>query len=258
MTRSMAPILGIACLLFAARPASAADYYREKIYGLSVEIPDHWHSVAPEVVTQINSTIARFLNAKISYLTCLVPAGHTSAELPRILIQFQPWDGGIPTYEAIEDTLKNDVRQAIGKIKKDSSIPLRSLEVGDASLDRKSNRIMMRMQSSVPGDGLVQGLSIGILGKQGVVFLHCYAKDEKFRRTAPLFEYFADTFKWEAGKEYNPAEATVTAMPHSGSRDQSNSFSWFSASRGGMYGAIIGGGVGALALAARFLRRRLA
>ena len=71
-----------------------------------------------------------------------------------------------------------------------------------------------------------------------------------------LFEVFADSFQFVKGKEYNPAEATVTTIPH-GERTRHSGFSWFGAGRGGMTGAIIGGSVGAIAMALRSLRRRV-
>jgi hypothetical protein len=116
---------------------------------------------------------------------------------------------------------------------------------------------MMRMQASVAGEGTVHGLSIGMLGKDGVIFLHCYAKADKFARSVPLFEVFTDSFQFVKGKEYNPADATVTSIPDPENRRKS-SFSWLGASRGGLTGAIVGGAVGALAVAARMLRRRVA
>src|SRR5262249_36730037 len=141
--------------------------------------------------------------------------------------------------------------------KKTSGIPLRSLEIGETSLDRSTKRLMMRMQASVVGDGVVHGLSIGMLGKEGVVFLHCYAKQERFARMLPVFEVFADSFEFAAGKDYDPAEATVTTIPH-GENARKSGFSWIGASRGGLTGAIVGGGIGVLAVAARLLRRRVA
>ena len=183
-------------------------------------------------MSQINSAVAMFLKQKISYVACFVPLGHTSSELPRIMIQFQPWDNGIPTYEALEESLKRDVKAAIGEVKKETGLPIRSVELGQIALDRKENRIVMRMQAAVRGEGTVQALSIGMLGKSGVVFLHCYATSERFTRTVPLFEVFADSFKFAPGQAYDPAEATVTSIPRQESR--ARSFSWFGALRGGL------------------------
>jgi hypothetical protein len=233
----------------------ADERYVDKAHGFSVELPSRWVSVSPDVITQLNTAIARFLRQNISYLTCFVPKGRTSAELPRVLIQFQPWDAGVPTFEALEEGLQQELPSAINKVREDSSLPLRSLELGEFNLDRREKRILMRMQASVPGEGVVHGLSIGMLGKQGVVFLHCYAKEDKFTRTVPVFEVMADSFRFDAGKAYDPAEATVTSIPKRSSERRSG-FSWLSSARGGFIGAIVGGGIGAIALVARVLRRR--
>jgi len=248
--------LAIALWSMVAAPAHADEFYKNDTYGFSVEIPQRWVSVSPDVVTQINTAVAMFLQQKVTYLACLVPKGRTSQELPRILVQFQPWDGGAPTYEALEESLKRDIKDAVKEVKKEI-VPLRSLEVGDVSLDRSTNRLLMRMQASVAGDGTVQGLSVGMLGKDGIIFLHCYAKQDKFARSMALFEVFADSFQFVKGKEYNPADATVTSIPHGERKRNSGSFSWLGASRGGMTGAIIGGSVGAIAMALRSLRRRV-
>jgi hypothetical protein len=233
----------------------AGEKYRNEEHGFTVELPDRWVSVSPTVVTQINSVIERFLNANISYLTCFVPAGRTSSELPRIFVQFQPWDGGIPTYEALEEDLKTELDKAVGKVKKEAGIPLHSLNLGDVILDRKENRLQMRMQAIVPGEGSVHALSIGMMGKSGVVFLHCYARADKFARTVPLFEVFADSFRYDEGRAYDPAEATVTESTRS-SRGSYMGFSLPGASHGGLIGALIGGGLGAVVWAVRKARRR--
>jgi hypothetical protein len=247
----------VAMVTWIAGPAYADELFKDNANGFSVEIPDRWVSVSPNVMTQINSAVAMFLKQKVSYLACFVPYGHTSAELPRIMIQFQPWDTGIPTYEALEESLKRDVKTAIGEVKKESGSTIRSVELGQISLDRKENRIVMRLQAAVRGEGTVQALSVGMLGKNGIVFLHCYATDDKFTRTVPLFEVFADSFKFAPGHAYDPAEATVTSIPRPES-SRSGSFSWFGASRGGLYGGLIGGAIGVLALVARVWRRRFA
>jgi len=254
MIRILISIVVLMALI--AEPAQAGDQYKNDVHGFSVEIPDRFVSVSPNVMSQINSAVAMFLKQKVSYVACFVPLGHTSSELPRIMIQFQPWDNGEPTYEALEESLKRDVKAAIGEVKKETGLPIRSVELGQIALDRKENRIVMRMQAAVRGEGTVQALSIGMLGKSGVVFLHCYATSERFARTVPLFEVFADSFKFAPGQAYDPAEATVTSIPRQES--SRSGFSWFGASRGGLYGGLIGGGIGVLALVARVWRRRFA
>lgn len=246
---------GLLLVAILGSPANAGEKYHNATHGFSVELPDRWVSVSPNVVTQINSAIARFLKANVSYLACFVPAGRTSSELPRIFVQFQPWDGGVPTYEALEEDLKTDLDKAVGQVKRDSGIPLHSLNIGDVVLDRNENRLHMRMQASVPGEGTVHALSVGMMGKSGVVFLHCYAKADKFARSVPLFEVFADSFKYDSGFAYDPAEATVTT-PTRSSGGTFKGFSLPGASRGGLIGALIGGGIGVVVWAAR--RRRFA
>lgn len=261
MTRFTVLCLGVAWIVSGnSTTAMAGEKYRNSTHGFVVEVPDRWVSVSPTVVTQINSAIARFLNADISYLACFVPAGRTSSELPRIFVQFQPWEGGVPTYEALEEDVKAELEKAVGQVKRDSGIPLSSLNIGDVVLDRQENRLYMRMQASVPGEGTVHALSIGMMGKMGVVFLHCYARADKFPRTVPLFEVFADSFRFDSGRGYDPAEATVTTPTRSsgnGSRSSWNSFSLSGASKGRLIGALIGGGIGVVVWGVRKARRRM-
>lgn len=236
--------------------AQAGEQFADKTRGYTVELPERWVSVSPNVVTQINHAVALFVKQNISYQGCFVPSGHTSSELPRILIQFQPWDGEIPDYDSLEQKLKSEMPAALTKVKKDAGAPLRSLEVGDVALDRKANRLMMRMQASAPGDGVIQGLSVGMLGRDGIVFLHCYARQDRFARTVPLFEVFADSFRFEPGRAYEPSMATVTASSgRSGGR--SSLPSWLGSFRNRTtIGAIIGAGIGMVAMASRYRRRR--
>lgn len=238
-------------------PIHAGEIYSDKSRGFAVEIPDRWVSVSPTVVTQINHAIATFTKSTVSYQACFVPNGHTSSELPRILVQIQPWDNGVPTYDALEESLKRDIPAAMNKAKKDSGAAIGSLDIGDMILDRKANRLTVRMQVSVPGDGMVQGLSIGMLGRDGIVFLHCYSRLDRFPRTVPLFEVFVDSFHFSPGQGYDPSMATVKTMS-TRSGGKSSSFSWMGSLRGGTIGGIIGAGVGLMALASRYFRRRTA
>lgn len=243
----------IAILAFGT--ARAGEMFNDKSRGYSVELPERWVSVSPNVMTQINDAVSMFVKQNVSYQACFVPTGHTSAELPRILIQFQPWSDGVPTYDVLEKTLKSELPGAVNKVKNEVGAPLRSLEVGEIALDRKANRLTMRMQSSAPGDGVVHGLSIGMLGRDGIVFLHCYARQDRFARTVPLFEVFADSFQFNPDRAYDPSLATITTMSGSSSGRRS-SFSWMSSLRGGTVGGVIGAGIGLLAMASRYRRRK--
>ena len=89
----------------------------------------------------------------------------------------------------------------------------------------------MRMQASVRGEGTVQALLIGMLGKNGVVFLHCYATSEHFaRRCRSLRSSPIHSSSQQGRPTIQPRRPSLLFRRQESSR---SGFSWFGASRGG-------------------------
>jgi hypothetical protein len=63
----------------------------------------------------------------------------------------------------------------------------------------------------VGGVGKVQGLSVAHLGKEAVVSVHCYAKEQSYATYLPLFQDLNNTFSFEDGYEFVPAKKSKSA-----------------------------------------------
>src|SRR5439155_1815076 len=138
------------------------------------------------------------------YIAGFIPLGRTTSDLPRILIQYQRWPEEPVCYEQLEAALQDGLPSAMKKVEDSLPLKLQSLGENMFYLDRTKNRMVIRLRAEVPGTGTVDGISFGMLGKSGAVLLHCYARKEKFTSTLPLFERFADSFKFDKGKEFVP------------------------------------------------------
>src|SRR5438477_131331 len=83
-------LAAIAVVAFGASYVPAADIHRDASNGFRVQVPDRWDSTSTTAVAALNSAVMRFMHQSINYTACFVPRGHTSTDLPRILIQWQP------------------------------------------------------------------------------------------------------------------------------------------------------------------------
>src|SRR5205085_12347686 len=109
--------------------------------------------------------------------------GSKPGNYPYILVQFLPrTNSGGTSYEQIERDLSKDFSGEVKAVEGKLSVLAKNLSLGQPVLDRSKNRVMNRLQMDVMLVGKIQGLSLGTLGKDGVAFLHCYARDGDFDR----------------------------------------------------------------------------
>jgi len=158
------------------------------------------------------------------------------------------------TYAAIEQSLERDMPGKVNEVKGKLADFVSNLDFQGTVLDREMNRIVTRVDSEVAGVGRVRGMSVGAIGSQGIVFLHCYAKEADFPKYLPTFNEIIDSFQYDPGFTFTPAQTpSVPGQPFRGLMDMMGS---------GMVGAVIGaiaglfaGGVVALFFAI-FKRRK--
>jgi hypothetical protein len=148
------------------------------------------------------------------------------------------------SYEQIERELSRDFSGTVKKVEGKLSDLGKNLDVGKPALDRQTNRVYNRLQMDVALVGRVNGLSVGTLGKDGVVFLHCYAKGADFDRLLPTFNTMVDNFHYDPGYDFVPGKPGAVAFDFKG------------ALGGGVSGGMIGGAAGGLVALGFALARR--
>lgn len=264
MLRPRFVVIAIALSAFVASPALAGDTHRDRDREFRVQIPDGWDTTTATAVATLNDAVMKITKQSIHYSVCFVPRGRTSSDLPRILIQWQSWPEPPPSYEAIDEVLARELPGALKKSESLLPVKLQTLEAGGHFIDQAKNRIVLRLRASVPGDGMIDAVSFGMLGRRGTALLHCYARYDKFEAMLPVFERFANSFRFDPGLAYKPnLNATPGKEWAFGPGSNSNSaaasgggVNWDGFMNGGMRGAMIGGAIGGVIAAANWLRKK--
>jgi hypothetical protein len=233
-TFSTAVTAGLA-LLWGA-PAPAADY-RDPGHHFSLTLPVGWRDMSGDAVSKANEVARqKFPDQDIRYDHGFLPAGKGAGSFPYILVQVKAGSTKGATYDDIEKGLRS-VGPKIKRMEGSISDVAKGLSVGEVSLDRAHNRVILRLEMELVGVGKVQAIGFGFIGAKGIVFLHCYDRQADFERSLPVFLALADSFQYQPGYEFTPAPSsplfTWPQMP-----------SWAGSST--MVAAIVGGAVGGL------------
>src|SRR5437764_1401012 len=88
------------------------------------------------------------------------------------------WRTAGASYEEIAERLSREIHASVKEAEGAFPDLVKSTSVGSATLDRAHNRLLIRMKMDVGPIGTVQALSVGHLGSEGIVFLHCYAAEQ--------------------------------------------------------------------------------
>jgi hypothetical protein len=233
-TFSAAMTAGLA-LLWGA-PAPAADY-RDPFHHFSLTLPAGWRDMPGDAVAKANELARqRFPDQDVRYDHGFLPAGKAAGTFPYVLVQVKAG----PTNGATYDDIEKGLRSASSKIKRlegPLSDVAKGLAVGEMSLDRAHNRVILRLEMELAGVGKVQAIAFGFIGAKGIVFLHCYDRQADFERSLPVFLAVADSFQYQPGYEFTPAASspmfTWPQMPR-----------W--AGNSTVLAAVVGGAVGGL------------
>lgn len=206
-----------------------AQSYRNAEKHFSIELPKGWQVLPKTELDQINRLIGgRMFSVPVHYEAGLRRQSGRLGSFPYVLIQTVKGPPSGASFEELERALAVDMsaplKEAQGKI----SDIIREMKVGQPVLDRKSKRVIMHTQSTLNGVGTAKGLSIGHLGKDNIVFIHCYQKAEDFENSLPTFMHINDWFSFDNGYDFKPGTGSVSL------------FSWWKVGRGGLIGGFIG------------------
>ena len=145
-------------------------------------------------IAQVNSTIGgRFLGG-VHYDGGLRHSADRLGRFPYVLIQVVKGPPSGASFEELEKSLAVDFSAPLKDAQGRLGDVIRDLKVGQPALDRKSKVVIMHTQSTVNGVGATKCLSTGHLGKDNIVFIHCYAKASEFSACLPNFTRINDWF----------------------------------------------------------------
>jgi hypothetical protein len=185
------------------------DKYVDHEHHFSLTVPDGWQRMFPSEMKAIKAVLRqRQLDNLVHYEMGFRPNSSRSGSYPYILVQVHEFDTTGLTYSQIQEKLDMGLDEPIKFAEGKFSDVLQNLSAGRPVLDRSRNRIVVRLESDVFGVGKVLGLSTCHLGAEGVVSVHCYAKEESFDRLMPTFTDLNNSFFFDDGHDFVATKET--------------------------------------------------
>lgn len=186
-----------------------AEEFQDKERHYSLTLPEGWGVVPADAITKLNQIVAQRLPNQLPYKTGFQLKDRPPLDYPHVLVAWETGNNS-GTYDDIERILRQQEGKIRGDIKKTQgafSEQLKSLSAGEIILDRHRNRVVLRFEQDVAGIGKVQGITVGFLGKDGSLWLHCYDRDSSASATLPTFEKILDSFRYEPGYAFQPGSS---------------------------------------------------
>ena len=241
-TRLVSLVLALSLIAILAGRCEAQNY-RDADKHFTVELPKGWEVMSKSEMAQVNSLISGRIGRGVHYDAGLRHNSARLGSLPYVLIQVMRGPPSGASYEELEKSLPIDLKEPIKEAQGRMGDIVREMKVGQPVLDRKSLCVVMRTESSVANIGVVKGVSMGHLGKDNIVFIHCYATAKEFDSSVPTFTHINEWFSFDRGYDFKPGKGSIGL------------FSW-TGSAG--HGGVIGGAIGLMVGVAGFLFRLLA
>jgi hypothetical protein len=219
----------------ADNPAAHYETYNDPEKHYSFLMPQGWQRMTSKEMEQLDEFLkSTLLGSFVQYDAGLRRRYGSSWSYPYVLIQSQPVPETGMTYEQIENGLAWELPATIKLVSGSLGDWGKKTDLGSAILDRDRNLIVVRIAMDVGGVGKVQGLSVGHIGKENIISLHCYALDKDFDRYQNVFTEMNNSFQFDEGHEFTPAPGVSLNLP------------------GGMLPVLVGLGCTGLVLAVTF------
>jgi hypothetical protein len=195
-------------------PAKLFETYSDPEKHYSFLLPRSWQQMTSGEMRQLDEYLkSTLLGSLIQYDAGFRRRYGSSWSYPYVLIQSQPVPESGMTYEQIESGLDWELPATVKLVSGSLGDWGNKTELGSAILDRDRNLIVVRLALDVGSAGKVQGLSVGHIGKEHIISLHCYALDRDFDRYQNLFTEMNNSFQFDEGHEFTPAPALDLNLP---------------------------------------------
>lgn len=210
MSAAPRTVIPTAVILLWVAAAGAEEMYRNEARHFSMDVPDGWEVMPPQVLAAANESGRDLAGPHYAaYLAGL--RRRADPPQPIILIQFEPANLRSKSPEELEkrltDTLNTVVRQAKGML----SDLGRDMSGDEVVLDWPAKRFIVRTRMSA-GGMTAAGYSVGVIGRDGIVLLHCYTLHSELRQWLPTFHAVADSVRFDPGYQFDPPQASATDL----------------------------------------------
>ena len=208
----LAIVTALCCALGSASVVFG-ETYRDDRNHFSITMPDDWVAMVPETINMVNK-MANYQAKKsnvtgVEYDAGYQPLGTPTLAYPYLLIQVVREDFSDANYSSLERGLGVAMEKGVQEAADGFSEILSNAEAGKPIMDREKGRIVTPIAMEVAGIGKVRGISVGWLGKNGLMNIHCYALADEFDKWAPTFEKITDSLRFDDGYKFEPKSNPV-------------------------------------------------
>jgi hypothetical protein len=167
----------------------------------SLDLPMTWQEMSGQELRTINRGASMLgLGVQVKYQAGFRRKNTRPGTCPYILVSQK--SGRLHSYEEVEQALEKEMPKCVEKAEGALSKLGANLSIDGVTFDRERNRISFRSQMDVTGVGTIQAFSVGHIGSEGVVFVHCYALANEFSAWVNTFDRINDSFAFDEGFEF--------------------------------------------------------
>ena len=191
--------------------AVVAETHREPALHCTLELPANWVAMPAIEIKVINAKNRLMAPGQdVHFTTGFRPRGVAAGSFPYILVEL--YKTGATSYEQIEQVFAKATPG--GVIQSEGELPelIKEAKVGSVVLNRASNRIVNRLSMNAAEVGKIQEVTVGHLGAEGIVYLHCYALDQDFDNRLSDFVKINDAFQFDAGYAFLPGTGATRSI----------------------------------------------
>ncbi len=186
-----------------------AETFRDAAYHFEFSMPGGWIRWPAATLNAANQFARqRAPGHAIEFSAGFQPRGNLLGTYPYMLVQVQKHASAGSSYEEIERGLTQATRSAAREARGALADIARGIELGEAALDRKNNRVVIRYQLDGPTVGKVEGITLANIGKDSIVSLHYYDRARGYDESVKTFFLIANTFEFEKEYEFKAVPAS--------------------------------------------------
>lgn len=188
-------------------PAQGQTTYRDDAGHWSLVIPRGWHQLPAEAVGRASERARALGMQRVpQYVAAFAREGVSDLVFPYLIVQVIPgamWKANQAELEAAFTS--GAAERGVDEVKQTLPKTLAGSAIGTPVFDRVKNRYVFRTVVRLPESGDVAGLSVGVVGNDGVVQLNFYDAGSSFQASQPEFDSLIAGFAFDPGYAYDPA-----------------------------------------------------
>lgn len=207
--------LAVGCCGGSGTSLVQAEEYRDAALHFSLTLPNGWERMDEAQLKDLNTDESdpgkpgEFIAGFTPVETSQFPGAQVLLSVEKLPMQ------GL-TYDDVVAQLKRTLANRLTFVVEDENAPPKTPSVGEARLDRKRNRVVLRTPPEVSEFGKLHNYTVVALGSKGMVAVRCYDLNDEFPKAFDDFRAIADSFHFDAGFEFKPASAPTRWTPSAG------------------------------------------